>query len=637
MEPKESQELELGKHLREFTGPFHLVTGFLTFLIPLSMFYWTVFGISDVMVQRAFYLMLTMVLCFLFFPFAKRSPGRRPSFADWILIAATIAGSLYIMVFYQDIIVRLSALNRWDIFFGTIMILLGLEVGRRGLGNSLPGLGLFFILYAVLGPLFPGIFKHRGFGIEVIVTQIYGAMEGYYGMATAFMVKYVVMFIVFGAFLEKSGAGKFFIDLAFALTRRTVGGPAKAAVMGSCLMGSISGSGVANVMMVGTFTIPMMKKVGYKPHVAAAIEAAGSNGGQIMPPVMGSVAFIMAEFTGIPYAKIALASAIPAIMYYITVYAYVHLQARKTGITVAADETIPKVARTLKEGWIFVTPLLVLIAFIGLGYTPNMAGFAGIVTVVLASWFKKEKRMSLKDIYDAMVLGGRYTLTIGCIVPSIGIMLAIVGLTGLGLKLSFILTLVSGGQIFFAIFLVAIISLVLGTGLPAGPTYVITAIMCAPAMLQLGIPIFIAHMILIWYSIDSDVSPPIAVCAMAAAGIAQADPMKSMFTAWKYSKGLYILPFLFYYRPLLLNGPALDVVITIASCTLGLVVAACFLERYLFRKTKVFEQILLGVSAALLLWPPLLFNVAGVLALAIVVFMQKRTMPTPALSTREAV
>jgi TRAP transporter 4TM/12TM fusion protein len=462
-------------------------------------------------------------------------------------------------------------------------------------------------------------------------------MEGYYGMATAFMVKYVVMFIVFGAFLEKSGAGKFFIDLAFALTRRTVGGPAKAAVMGSCLMGSISGSGVANVMMVGTFTIPMMKKVGYKPHVAAAIEAAGSNGGQIMPPVMGSVAFIMAEFTGIPYAKIALASAIPAIMYYITVYSYVHLQAKKTGITVAADENIPKVTRTLKEGWIFISPLVVLIIFIGLGYTPNMAGFAGIVTVVLASQLKKKNRMSLKDIFDAMVLGGRYTLTIGCIVPSIGIMLAIVGLTGLGLKLSFILTMVSGGQIFFAIFLVGLISLILGTGLPAGPTYVITAIMCAPAMLQLGIPIFIAHMILIWYSIDSDVSPPIAVCAMAAAGIAHADPMKTMFTSWKYSKGLYILPFLFYYRPLLLNGPVMDVLVTIASSTLGLVVAACFLERYLFRKTKTVEHVLLGLSALLLLWPPLLCNIAGVLALAIVIFIQKRTIPTIALSPREAV
>jgi TRAP transporter 4TM/12TM fusion protein len=322
-------------------------------------------------------------------------------------------------------------------------------------------------------------------------------------------------------------------------------------------------------------------------------------------------------------------------MYYITVYSYVHLQARKTGITVAPDENIPKIARTLKDGWIFITPLAILILFIGLGYTPNMAGFAGIVTVVAASQFKREKRMTLRDIFDAMVLGGRYTLTIGCIVPSIGIMLAIVGLTGLGLKLSFILTMISGGQIFFAIFLVALISLILGTGLPAGPTYVITAIMCAPAMLELGIPIFIAHMILIWYSIDSDVSPPIAVCAMAAAGIAHADPMKSMFTAWKYSKGLYILPFLFYYRPLLLNGPVLDVVITIASCTLGLVVAACFLERYLFRKTRVFEQILLGISALLLFWPPLLCNVAGLLVLATAVFIQKRTMPPSAFSPCE--
>ena len=242
-ETKDSQEMELGKKFREFQGPFAWLANFMCFLIPCSIFYWTVFGISDVMVQRAFYLMLTMVLCFLLFPFGKQSPKKRPSLTDWILVAAAIAGSLYIIIFYQDLIVRLSALNRWDIVYGSIMIVLGLEVGRRGLGNSLPGLGLFFIIYAVFGLYFPGMFKHRGFGIEVIVTQIYGAMEGYYGMATAFMVKYVIMFIVFGAFLEKSGAGKFFIDLAFALTRRTVGGPAKAAVMGSCLMGSFPAAG----------------------------------------------------------------------------------------------------------------------------------------------------------------------------------------------------------------------------------------------------------------------------------------------------------------------------------------------------------------------------------------------------------
>jgi TRAP transporter 4TM/12TM fusion protein len=414
-----------------------------------------------------------------------------------------------------------------------------------------------------------------------------------------------------------------------------VGGPAKAAVMGSCLMGSISGSGVANVMMVGTFTIPMMKKVGYKPHVAAAIEAAGSNGGQIMPPVMGSVAFIMAEFTGIPYAKIALASAIPAIMYYLTVYTYVHLQAKKTGIHRGTLEGIPKATQVLKEGWVFVSPIVALVIAIGLGYTPNLAGIIGIATVVLASQFRKRTRMSLKDIFDAMVQGGRYTLAIGCIVPSIGIMLAIVGLTGLGLKLSFVLTMISGGQIFLAIVLVGLISLILGTGLPAGPTYVITAIMCAPAMLQLGMPIFIVHMILIWYSIDSDVSPPVAVCAMAAAGIAQADPMKTMFTAWKYSKGLFILPFLFYYRPLLLNGPAIEVIVTVITSTLGLILSACFLEGYLFQKTRLSERILLGLSAVLLLWPPLLYNLVGLVVLALVVLSQRRPLAGTSLSPEE--
>jgi len=637
LETKKSQELELGKSLREFKGAFGHIVTLVTLLIPLLMFYWTVFGISDVMVQRATYLMITLALCFIVFPFGKKSPKRRPSVVDWILIAGAVAGSLYIIFNYKDLIIRLSALNRWDVFFGSIMILLGLEVGRRGLGYMLPALGAFFILYAFLGPYFPGLLGHRGFSIQVIVTQIYCAMEGYYGMATAFMVKYVVMFIIFGAFLERSGAGKFFIDLAFALTRRAVGGPAKAAVTGSCLMGSISGSGVANVMMVGTFTIPMMKKVGYKPHVAAAIEAAGSNGGQIMPPVMGSVAFIMAEFTGIPYAKIALASVLPALMYYMTVYTYVHLQARKTGIRVSEDQSIPRAKQVLREGWIYFTPLVVLVACIGIGYTPNRAGFAGIVTMVLASQLKKKNRMNLKNIFEAMVLGGRYTLTIGCIVPSIGIMLAIVGLTGLGFKLSFILTMISGGQIFLAILLVGLISLILGTGLPAGPTYVITAIMCAPAMLQLGMPIFIAHMILIWYSIDSDVSPPIAVCAMAAAGIAHADPMKTMFTSWKYSKGLWIIPFLFYYRPILLNGPWHDVAIAVISCSLGLIVAACFLEGYMFRKNKIFEQILLGISAFLLLWPTLLYNGIGLIFLALVTLLQKRFRPEAVVAPVEGV
>jgi len=637
METKESQELELGKSLREFKGWFGHVVTLITFSIAFLMFYWTVFGISDVMVQRATYLMITLVLCFIMFPFWKRSPKHRPSIMDWILVAGSVAGSVYIILFYRDLIIRLSVLNRWDVFCGSLMIILGLEVGRRGLGYMLPGLGVFFLVYAFFGPYFPGILKHRGFGVQVIVSQIYCAMEGYYGMATAFMVKYVVMFIIFGAFLEKSGAGKFFIDLAFALTRRTVGGPAKAAVTGSCLMGSISGSGVANVMMVGTFTIPMMKKIGYKPHVAAAIEAAGSNGGQIMPPVMGSVAFIMAEFTGIPYAKIALASALPALMYYMTVYTYVHLQAKKLGLKVSEDPNMPNVKQVLREGWIFFTPLIVLVAFIVLGYTPNMAGFAGIVTIVLTSQLRKKTRMNLKHIFEAMVLGGRYTLTIGCIVPSIGIMLAIVGLTGLGLKLSFILTMISGGQIFLAILLVGLISLILGTGLPAGPTYVITAIMCAPAMLQLGIPIFIAHMILIWYSIDSDVSPPIAVCAMAAAGIAHADPMKSMLTSWKYSKGLWIIPFLFYYRPLLLNGPWYDVIVAVISCSIALVVSACFLERYLFRKTRFYEQILLGISSLLLFWPPLLCNVIGFILLALVTFLQKRFKPETVVAPVEGV
>lgn len=623
----DSNELawEIGKPFREVKGWLFYPVTLTTFLIPFLIFYWTVYGISDVMIQRASYLMLTMVLIFIFVPFGKRSPRVRPSVPDWILVVLGITGSLYIMISYQELIFRLSALHKRDIFFGTIMIALGAEMGRRGLGKTLPGLALLFLLYAVFGSHFPGILRHRGFGIEVIVSQVYCAMEGYYGMATAFMVKYVVMFIIFGAFLEKSGGGKFFIDLAFSLTRRTVGGPAKAAVLSSALMGSISGSAIANVMTTGVFTIPMMKKIGYKPHIAGAIEAAASNGGQLMPPIMGAVAFIMSEFTGIPYVKIAVTAFIPIIIYYITVLLFVHIEAKKMGLQITVDQDVAKASQILKEGWRFLIPLLALMVVLIAGYTPNMAGFVGIVTIVLASQFKKKTRMSFKEIFEAMVLGGRYTLNIGSIVPCIGIILAIVGLTGLGLKFSFLLTMISGGKIFVAIILVGLISLILGMGLPSGPAYVILAIMAGPALLELGMPLMVAHMIMVWFSIDSEVTPPIGLAALAASGIARSDPMKTMFTAWKFSKGLYILPFLFYYRPILLNGPWFDVCLALISSTLGHIASACFLEGYLFRRTRMHERILLGISAILLIWPTYVYDLIGLLFLAFVVYLQKRS------------
>lgn len=614
------------KQIRHLIGlPSYLVI-FGQFLISFLIFYWTIFGVSDVMIQRASYLMLTMVLSFMIFPFSSKSPLTRPSFMDWILIGLAILGSIYIMLFYQELILRLSDLNRVDVFFGLVMIILGLEMGRRGLGKTLPGLALFFIFYSLYGSYFPWVLKHRGFGIDVIVSQVYCAMEGYYGIATAFMVKYVIMFIIFGAFLEKSGAGKFFIDLAFSLTRKTVGGPAKAAILSSALIGSISGSAIANVMTTGVFTIPMMKKLGYKPHVAAAVEASASNGGQLMPPIMGAVAFIMSEFTGIPYIKIAITAFLPIVIYYITLFVFIHIETKKMGLKPNLDENTKQTKELLKEGWHFLIPLIVLIIILIMGSTPNMAGFLGIVTIVLTSQFKKDTRMSFKEIFDAMVLGGRYTLNIGSIVPCIGIVLAIVGLTGLGLKFSFLLTMITGGKVFIAILLVGLISLILGMGLPSGPAYVILAIMAGPALLQLGIPLMVAHMIMIWFSIDSEVTPPIGLAAIAASGIARSDPMKTMFTAWKFSKGLYILPFLFYYRPILLNGPWLDVSISLISTTLGHIAFACCLEGFIFRKTVTYERILLGFTALFLIWPGYKSDLIGLLVFGLLIYLQKRSL-----------
>jgi len=503
------------------------------------------------------------------------------------------------------------------------MIIIGLDIGRRVIGWTLTVTASVIILYTLFGNIIPGQFGHSGFYIKTIISQIYCGLEGYYGLVTRVMIIYVIPFILLGAFLEKTGAGEFFIKLSFSLTRNTVGGPAKAAVLGSALLGSISGSAIANVSSTGVFTIPMMKRIGYRPHVAAAIEAAASTGGQIMPPIMGAVAFLMVEFTQIPYLTIISVAAIPIILYYITLFAFIHFEAKKFKISVDNTISIKPALDILKTGWQFFFSIIIIVIIMGLGFAPNVAALGGIFILIVVQMIKY-RGIDFKLIYQALILGGRYSLNIGSIIACIGIILSLVGLTGLGLKLSWFLSELTHESAFLAILIVGVISTILGMGLPSSAAYIIVAITAGPTLVKMGFPLLIAHMIMIWYSINSEITPPVGLASIVGAGIAGADPMKTMLTAFKFSKGLYILPFMFYFRPaILLQGSLLLIIETITTILFGLIAFASFWENFLFKKLKLFERLFLLMAALFLFFPNLLGNGIGLILFISVIFSQK--------------
>jgi len=613
---------------RKFEGiRQHFINAALAF-ISLLVMYWTVNTTFDIVIKRSLYLMMIFIMCAIIFPFNKKSSLVKISVIDIIIIILSICGSLYVMYNPYVRFMRLSLLNRYDIFFGIVMIIIGLDIGRRVVGWALTVTASVIILYALFGNIIPGQFGHSGFYIKTIISQVYCGLEGYYGVATRVMIIYVIPFILLGAFLEKTGAGEFFIKLAFSLTRHTVGGPAKAAVLGSALMGSISGSAIANVSSTGVFTIPMMKRMGYRPHVAGAIEAAASTGGQIMPPIMGAVAFLMVEFTQIPYLTIISVAAIPIILYYITVFAFIHFEAKKFNIRIDNTISTKPVLDILKTGWQFFFSIVIIVVIMGLGYAPNIAALSGIFILIVVQMIKC-RRIDFKLIYKALILGGRYSLNIGSIIACIGIILSLVGLTGLGLKLSWFLSELTHESAFLAILLVGVISTILGMGLPSSAAYIIVAITAGPTLIKMGFPLLIAHMIMIWFSINSEITPPVGLASIVGAGIAGADPMKTMLTAFKFSKGLYILPFMFYFRPaILLQDSFLMIIETIISIFFGLIAFAAFWENFLFKKLKLVERLFLLVAAFFLFFPNILGNGIGFILFISVVFSQKVSLST---------
>ena len=637
---------------------------FVVLAIALSLFQLYLSGVRPIglFYERAFHLAVIQVLAFLLFPTKGReTPGVRSGLAwtvDATLITGSIFAALYLTLNLDAIVGRAGAWEGADVFAGVVAVVTLLEACRRALGWPISFIAVCFIGYGYAGPALPGLLRHGGYSTGRLAGQLYLGQEGIYGIPLGVAASFVFIFILFGALLEVTGAGQFFIDLAYAVTGRQRGGPAKAAVLASAAMGSVSGSAIANVVTSGAFTIPLMKKVGYRGEEAGGIEAAASTGGQILPPIMGAGAFLIAEYTGLPYLEVVKAGLVPAILYMGTVFVFVHLVAVARDLKGLPASELPQFGTTLAKGWHFLAALVVLMAALLMDFSVARVGFLSCVAVVAlavlrAAWDRTlpGNQMGSRPgegvagplagwvgggiarIVDGFVVACRNALPVSLACAVAGIIVGIVGLTGLGLKFSALMLSLSQGNLFLALILLLLASLVLGMGLPVTASYVVLIVLAGPVLINdFGLPVLIAHLLVFWYSQDSNVTPPVCLAAYAAAGVAGSDPMRTGLQAWKYAKGLYLIPLLMVVHPELALGGAWPVVL--GKATMSMVALAAFaaaLEGHSLRRLTVGGRILLLVGASTAFFPS--FLVGGLGALGVVAYtlkdIRKRAQPAP--------
>jgi TRAP transporter 4TM/12TM fusion protein len=505
--------------------------------------------------HRGIYVIATYILVFMLY--RSRHPVLRV--VDYLLILASIVSVGYWILNFEAINYRTGAETRLDAMMAMIGVLIGIELARRVVGSVFVIIGSLMLLYGVYGEYMPDLISHAGDTFPELCVSIFYKSDGVFGIMANVLATYVLLFVIFGAFLEKCGAEKFFIDFPLAAVGHRIGGPAKVSVIASGLFGSISGSAIANTVSTGAFTIPMMKKAGFKPHIAGGIEPAASIGGMFMPPIMGAGGFIMAELTGLPYSKIMLVAIFPAIMYFFSVYIMVHYEAKKHNIV--GEKSEHSAIGILKSEWFYTLPLIVITIFMLKGYSPAYSAILGVVTCLVISWFRKETRIGLKRFVEASRAGTENSLKIGATVGVIGIIIGVLTYSGLVLTFADIVIELAAGRLPLTILLIALASLVLGMGVPVTAAYLITAVVAVPALTHLGVNEIAAHMIVYWLSQDSNITPPVCIAAFAGATIAKANMWKTAFSSFKFAKFLYLGPFLFGYVPgFTLNGSSMDIV-----------------------------------------------------------------------------
>ena len=625
------QKFDKESDKRDPVGIWHYIICAICILFSCFQLYTAIFGVLDAHLQRTIHLCFGLVLIYLLYPARKSWSRKKMNPLDAILAVLSVVATMYLVINYKELVTRAGMNTPTDIVIGVIGVLLVFEATRRTVGWPMLTVALVFLAYAFLGPYMPGILAHRGVSFDELVSHLYFTTEGIFGVPMGVSSTFIFLFILFGAYLDATGLGKFFIDFANALAGWAVGGPAKVAVLSSGLMGTVSGSSVANVAGTGSFTIPMMKKLGYRPSFAGAVEAAASTGGQLMPPVMGAAAFLMAEFVGVPYIDVVKAAVIPALLYYTGIWLSVHYEAKKYGLKGTPREELPKFGPLLKEKGHLAFPLIVIVYLLVTGYTPMRAALYAIGLTIVCACLRKNTRITFKQFVDGLIVGAQSVLGVLIACASAGIIIGVVTKTGVGLKLATALLDLAGGQMLPAMFFTMITSLILGMGVPTTANYVITSTIAAPALVQMKVPVLAAHMFAFYFGIVADVTPPVALAAYAGAGIAGANPMKTGVTAAKLAIAAFVVPYIFVLAPqlLMINATAPTILMAMVTAIIGMWGLSLAMIGFCQHPLNAIQRIAFFIGGLCLIIPGSMTDLIGIVILLLGYQWQRRNSGGP--------
>lgn len=620
------QKYDPESNTRDLGGFIKHVVFFGLLAFSLFQLYTAIFGQYTAYIQRSIHLGFALSLIFILFPAFKRKGERhKVAFYDYILALLSVGVGLYWPIMYDDLVFRIGRVTELDLVVGILAVLLTLEATRRAVGLPITIISSLFLAYAFFGPYFPGFLRHRGQDLDSVIQLMFYTTDGILGTPISVSATFIFVFLLFGAFLVKTGVGQYFNDLAVSLAGHLIGGPAKVAIFSSALQGTISGSSVANVVTSGSYTIPMMKKLGYKKEFAGAVEATASTGGQIMPPIMGAAAFLMVEFIGgITYWEIAKAAAIPAILYFSGVWIMTHFEAKRLGLKGLSKEEMPNRKEVLKKIYLLL-PIVAIIFFLLIGVPTMHAALYGIVLTIVVSAFNKDTRLSFKDMVHALVDGARTALAVAAATAAAGIIVGVVVKTGLGLSLANGLVSASGGSILLTLFFTMLAAIVLGMGSPTTANYVITSTIAAPAIITLlmldepagaAVPIVVAisaHLFVFYFGIIADITPPVALAAFAASGISGGEPIRTGFIAAKLAAAAFIIPYMFVLSPalLMIDTTWSELTWVLITAFAGMIAVGAGLIGYWYRKVTWIERIIALATGLALIYPEGIYSYVG--------------------------
>lgn len=628
-------------------------------LVAMSVyhFYASGFGLVRELVHRGIHLSFVLGLVFLLFGLRKSNNNMQSKvwyrfdgvpLADMMMAVLAITAAMYLPLLPATALAqRVGNPSSLDIFMGTALLFLTLEATRRSVGPTLPIIGLLFIAFAYFGPWMPGALKHGGSSWLGIINHLYMTNQGIYGIAIGVMAQYVFLFILFGVLATRIGLGQLFIDLAMVIAGRYSGGPAKVAIFSSAFMGTISGSSIANTVTTGALTIPAMKKVGYPAHFSGAVEATSSTGGQITPPILGAAAFIMVEYLEIPLRDVLAAALFPALLHYFGIFIMVHLEAKKLGLRGLQEDELPKVSVVLKDHWLSLIPLIILVYLILSGKTPDFAAVYGIIACIVVGFLNPTHRLNFKDLWDSLASGAKNTLAVGAAAATVGVVVGVVTLTGVGFRLGYVVVqtatdigtffsslpvlgylTVTQWALFTSLILIAIACVIMGAGIPTTATYIILVAVAAPALAQLQVEPLVAHFFVFYYGVLADITPPVALAAYAAAGIAGSNPFKTGNTAFRLGIAKALVPFVFVYSPaLLLVADGFTwwlFTITLIGAMLGIASLGIAFSGFLIVPLKKWERWWVSVVSFLFIAPGLITMTLGMILIIPIIGLQMK-------------